>query len=219
MLRLYYQYSPDRLSACPITIHALLHIADGIEDAGSVWAYWAFPTERYCGRLQPAIRSRRYPFANIDNYVVANAQLSQIKIRYGLEEKLALKPTRTDQMRGSFSHPACKHPFSPNLLRLTGCGYWTDPTCILLPPRRPSSTISVSLAAKIVISLSMRFNKPQSIIRQYFSIENAEQWARVRRLEGGDDINASSLVIHSEDRRDATFVRVRSVIHCWRLCF
>jgi hypothetical protein len=88
-------------------MHALLHIADGIEDAGPVWTYWAFPTERYCGRLQPVIRSRRYPFANIDNYVVAAAQLSQIKIRYSLEERLSLKPPKADQIRGSFSHPAC----------------------------------------------------------------------------------------------------------------
>jgi hypothetical protein len=106
--RLYYQYSPDRLSTCPVTIHALLHIADGIEHTGPVWSYWAFPTERYCGRLQRTIRSRRHPFVNIDNYVVASAQLSQIKIRYGLEEELSLKPTKADQIRGSFSHPACK---------------------------------------------------------------------------------------------------------------
>ena len=38
--------------------------------------------------------------------------------------------------------------------------------------------------------------------------ENTEQWARVRRLEGGDDMHASSLTCHSEDRRDATYVRV-----------
>jgi hypothetical protein len=118
--RLYYQYSPSRLSACPITIHALLHIADSIQDAGPVWTYWTFPTERYCGRLQSAIRSRRYPFANIDNYVVATAQLSQIKIRYGLEEELSLKPSRVDQPFGSFSHPACM----PNLFCLFFLANW-----------------------------------------------------------------------------------------------
>ncbi|TEB06227.1 hypothetical protein FA13DRAFT_1566913, partial [Coprinellus micaceus] len=53
----------------------LLHIADSIEQAGPVWTSWAFPTERSCGRLLPAIRSRRHPFANLDNYVVASAQL------------------------------------------------------------------------------------------------------------------------------------------------
>jgi hypothetical protein len=39
-------------------------------------------------------------------------------------------------------------------------------------------------------------------------MENVEQWARVRRLEGGDDMNASRFASYSEDRRDATFVRV-----------
>lgn len=43
-------------------------------------------------------------------------------------------------------------------------------------------------------------------------VENIEQWARVRRLEGGDDMNASSLASYSEDRRDATYIRVSSVV-------
>ncbi|KAF9003707.1 hypothetical protein BDZ89DRAFT_901513, partial [Hymenopellis radicata] len=60
----------------------ILHIADMIEIVGPMWAYWAFPTERYCGRLQPAIKSRHYPFASIDNYVTLSAQLSQIKVTY-----------------------------------------------------------------------------------------------------------------------------------------
>jgi hypothetical protein len=84
----------------------------------------------------------------------------------------------------------------------------SDPTCILLPPRQPSSGISEFLVNKIIISLSTRFDKSQNIIRQHFAPENVEQWARVRRLEGGDDMNASSFARFSEDRRDATYVRV-----------
>ena len=59
---MYYQYYPNCLSACPLTILALLHV-DGMEAAGPVWTYWAFPTERFCGRLyltQP--RARQYPY-------------------------------------------------------------------------------------------------------------------------------------------------------------
>ena len=48
----YYQYLPQHISACPLTIHALLHTADNIEYCGPVWAYWAFPMERYCSVLQ-----------------------------------------------------------------------------------------------------------------------------------------------------------------------
>lgn len=43
--RIYYQLSEDRVSACPLTVHALLHIADSIEAMGPVWCYWAFPME------------------------------------------------------------------------------------------------------------------------------------------------------------------------------
>lgn len=40
---IYYQHDPNRLSACPVTVHALLHIADSIEEMGPIWTYWAFP--------------------------------------------------------------------------------------------------------------------------------------------------------------------------------
>ncbi|KII93390.1 hypothetical protein PLICRDRAFT_69550, partial [Plicaturopsis crispa FD-325 SS-3] len=60
----------------------LLHIADSIEFSGPMWASWAFPMERFCGLLQPAIRSRRFPWASIDEHVVATARLSHIKIKY-----------------------------------------------------------------------------------------------------------------------------------------
>ncbi|KAK0221124.1 hypothetical protein EDD85DRAFT_960290 [Armillaria nabsnona] len=45
--RIYYQYSPERLSMCTLNIHALLHVADNIEASGPVWAYWAFPMEHF----------------------------------------------------------------------------------------------------------------------------------------------------------------------------
>ncbi len=105
---IYYQHAPERLSVCPITVHALLHIADSIEDMGPVWTYWAFPTERYCGKLQRMIKSRRHPFANLDNSILAHARLSQIKILYGLEAALALAPSKGIATRG-FSSPECKY--------------------------------------------------------------------------------------------------------------
>jgi hypothetical protein len=78
-----------------------------MEAAGPVWSYWAFPTEWFCGRLLPEIRSRRHPFTNIDNFVVASAKLSQIKIVYNLDEELSLLPKKAEVLRGSFSHPSC----------------------------------------------------------------------------------------------------------------
>ena len=100
IIRLYYQLSLQRLLACPVTVYSLLHIADGIEACGPVWTYWAFPMERFCGILQPWIKSRRFPFANLDNHVVAMAQILHIKIRYSLHEKLSWKPSSQGSQKG-----------------------------------------------------------------------------------------------------------------------
>jgi hypothetical protein len=80
--RIYYQHNPARLPLCLSTIHALLHIADDIEAMGPVWCYWAFPMERFCGSLLPAIKSRRHPFSSIDARTRDLAALSMIKMIY-----------------------------------------------------------------------------------------------------------------------------------------
>src|SRR5712664_1171904 len=54
---LYYQHDPERLPACPLTIHALLHIPDQIRWMGPCWTTWAFPIERQCGYFQYSIQS------------------------------------------------------------------------------------------------------------------------------------------------------------------
>ena len=45
-------------------------------------------------------------------------------------------------------------------------------------------------------------------VRQYLKRENITQWARDQQLAGGDLMYASELFAQTEDRRDATFVRV-----------
>lgn len=109
--RLYYQYNPRRVALCPLTIHALLHIADFIEAIGPVWACWAFPMERFCGKLLTKIRNRRFPWSNIDAYLLGAAQLSQIKLRFNLEDELRLRPKKGDLTTAHFSHPDCESAF------------------------------------------------------------------------------------------------------------
>lgn len=103
---MYYQFKPDRLSACPVTVHALLHIADSIEASGPVWATWAFPMERYCGFLTPAVKSRRFPYPSIDRYVKEIAQLTQVKLMHRLFDSLRLRKPKGD-LPGQFSDPGC----------------------------------------------------------------------------------------------------------------
>jgi hypothetical protein len=73
-----------------------------------MWAYWAFPMERYCGSLVPAIRSRRFPFPSIDRYVTEVAQLTQIKMNHHLHETLALQAPKLD-VSGMFASDACEY--------------------------------------------------------------------------------------------------------------
>ena len=105
---MYYQYSPDRLPTCTVTIHALLHIADSIKASGPMWAYWSFPMERYCGSLIPAIKSRRFPFPSIDRHITEVAQLTQITMYHRLHDALSLTPPKND-VTGLFSSRACEY--------------------------------------------------------------------------------------------------------------
>ena len=68
--RLYYQHDPERVSCCPLTIHALLHIAPTIRAMGPVWAYWAFPMEQHCSDILHHIQSWQFPYASINKYVL-----------------------------------------------------------------------------------------------------------------------------------------------------
>jgi hypothetical protein len=92
--RLYYRGDPARLSACPITIHGLLHIADSIVAAGPVWCSWAFPMERFCGVLQRAVKGRRFVWASIANVVLQQAQLAHVRNKFNLfgDHAISLRP-------------------------------------------------------------------------------------------------------------------------------
>jgi len=95
--RIFYQHDLGRLSTCPVTIHSLLHIADGIEAAGPVGSYWAFVMERYCGFLKrDGVRNRKKPYASLDNRVCHVAQLHTTKIRYNLVDSLSLTGPEKD---------------------------------------------------------------------------------------------------------------------------
>jgi hypothetical protein len=80
-----------------VTIHSLLHVADGIEAAGPVWVYWAFVMERYCGFLKRSgIRNRKNPYKSLDRRVLDIARLHVLKLKYGLGNVLPPKPLHQD---------------------------------------------------------------------------------------------------------------------------
>src|SRR5882762_1855877 len=201
---MYYQHSPDRLPTCPVTIHALLHIADSIEASGPMWAYWAFPMECYCGSLIPAIRSRRFPFPSIDRYVTEVAQLTQIKMYHHLDDTFSFRPPKQD-VAGSFSDQSCEYQVMQQ--RMHNLTISTDPTYVLLPPC-DRNQLSSGLVEKIILCLSTRFDVAMKDIRPHLRKASLIQYGKLRCLDSGDVMNASALAAVGEDRRDATYVRV-----------
>ena len=74
-----------------LMVHGLLHIADTIERIGPVWAWWSFPVERQCGRLQRHITDKCHPYVNIDNFITLAAQFNNAKLIYNIaNEDLSL---------------------------------------------------------------------------------------------------------------------------------
>ena len=104
--RLYYRYNPTQLSACPLTIHALLYIAWGIRVASPVWTYLAYPMEQHCNTLLQLIKSRHHPYASISSFVTTTAQLDQIQLLHDLHEALCLDPDKKESTK--LVHDLCK---------------------------------------------------------------------------------------------------------------
>ena len=88
---MFYQYDESWLSVCPLTIHTLLHIANGIDAAGPVWCYWSFAMEQFCGAITRGNKNRANPYASLDCCVRDVAQLQMVKIKFGLSEMLSLQ--------------------------------------------------------------------------------------------------------------------------------
>lgn len=105
---------PARLSACPLTIHSLLHIAWGIRVAGPVGGYWVYAMERHCNTLLPAVRSRLHPYTAIANCVTAMAQINQIRLLFNVSLDLTPPPI-TNKNNPPFIHPSCMLFFALSL--------------------------------------------------------------------------------------------------------
>ncbi|KAJ3875027.1 hypothetical protein F5051DRAFT_334641 [Lentinula edodes] len=197
--RIYYQFDPQRIALCPLTVHALLHIAPSIKASGPVWCYWAFPMERYCGKLGPTIRSRRFPFAALARQVLEEARLAQITIFYNVHELLSLTPPLQGAVQGSFTDPAY-------------------PSCRLLPPRNPKSP-ELSQLTSLVGAMVTRFSSnthrvTPGLVRECLSGADIQDWGKVQRTDSdaGDTMRAAAVGKLREDHRDASFVRYEMYI-------
>jgi hypothetical protein len=86
---------------------------------------------------------------------------------------------------------------------------FADPSCVLMFPRsqiRPAENLITGIAA----ALATRFDVDIRFVKTHLKHASIEEWGKVRRVDSdaGDTMRASSMVIASDDTRDATYVRV-----------
>ncbi len=82
--KLYYQDGIDnRVQACSINHHWLLHLADGITENGPCCYNWSYPLERYCFTVKKLARSKSKIAKSISNALLRNEQLNSISILKG----------------------------------------------------------------------------------------------------------------------------------------
>ncbi|OBZ68331.1 hypothetical protein A0H81_11890 [Grifola frondosa] len=161
-----------------------------IESSGPVWASWAFPMERYCGSLQPAIKSRHFPYASIDHYILDAVRLQHIKLIYNMTEELALRPLHAPAL-SFFTHEYL--------------------TCTLLPPCLTQPTKQLEMLNKIVGTLATWFDVPGPMVHCCLPSE-VTLWGKVRIFDDGDTVHALASTHARGDSRDATYVRYEVLV-------
>ncbi|QRW21895.1 Transposase family tnp2 [Rhizoctonia solani] len=191
--QIYYQFDEDRLQTCPVNIHYLLHVADSLEYMGPLWAYWAYPMERFCSFIINSVKSRRYPYANIDERILNRARLQIILRKYRLidKEPFALR-YRPDESENA------------TMVR----GY---PLAYLLSPHLKHLHVDQHLRRQIVRYLTTCFEILAPAAEALIPNE-LEQWGRLRIGNGGDTIHARGFHKLRADGRDASFVRYQLMV-------
>ncbi|QRW03344.1 Transposase family tnp2 [Ceratobasidium sp. AG-Ba] len=199
--RLYYNNDADRIRTCTLPLHALLHIADDIENMGPLWCYWAFPMERFCGMLSRANKSLRFPYSSLDRHLLQIAQLGQIKRIYGLADELNLEDRRTNIVSGTH--------------------YPSHSGCVFTSPKRNKS-IDRDFEYKVAEYISEVVGVRLQAVHKALLGREFIHWGRMQQIDegdyGGGDLVRAHLVSPSEERvtRDASYVKYHSLFDRWK---
>lgn len=76
--RVYYQYKEIHLPFCTAPVHAMLHIADYIEQQGPPCRYWCFAIERYGGWLKRELNNNQLPVVALSNRILKQEQVRRM---------------------------------------------------------------------------------------------------------------------------------------------
>ncbi|KZV97727.1 hypothetical protein EXIGLDRAFT_607721 [Exidia glandulosa HHB12029] len=198
--RWFYQYNPERLPMCTSIVHYLLHIADSIEAQGPLWVYWSFVMERHCRILLQGVRSRKHPWASLDNFVLDEAHLQSILSTYNVDRDY-LQVTAPQRQAASFQ---CKN----------------YPNCKLLPPHKviaPNTHLCSQIATALAVWYAPEGETEAQRVSRVRRIkarlpEKLEEWGKVRRLDGGNTMHASEVCREPAGTRDMSFIRYEQMV-------
>ncbi|QRV85581.1 Transposase family tnp2 [Ceratobasidium sp. AG-Ba] len=196
--KLYYREKSDRLRACTLPIHALLHIADDIRNMGPVWAYWAFPMERFNGSLAHANLNCRFVWASLDRHLLEVTQLSQIKLIFGLKDALSLEEERYNIA--------------------TGAHYESYPGLVFVRPTR-TTVLHSTIIKKVARYVSIELDADERIVRNVIERRQFVLWGRMQQIDdnrGGDLVRGHFLSPCRERiSRDASYVKYATNLDRW----
>ncbi|KAG8725988.1 hypothetical protein FRC12_023826 [Ceratobasidium sp. 428] len=157
---------------------------------GPVWCYWAFPMERFCGSLARTSISSRFPYDSFAEHLLEIAQLSQIKIMYGLVETFDLEPRR--------------HKIA------TGTRYGNYPEQIFVVPKKHEVPHPL-LQQRIAEYLSIVLDVDASRVRRQIRDRAFDVWGKVQQALDtgpGDTIRGHAMCKESKRcTRDASYVK------------
>ncbi|KAJ6448811.1 hypothetical protein C8R45DRAFT_850132 [Mycena sanguinolenta] len=183
----YYQYDPERLSVCTLTLHAMLHIPDDILNAGPMWCYWNYVTERFVGFLVRSSKSRKNPYASFSRRLREIAQNNLIKVKYQLHRELDLSDHREEETRG---HTIASYP----------------DICVLRPHKRGPLAPPILKAVKNYLLRTFEVSEDEV---SGCIPDEVSHWGKISFTGGGDKIHAAELVMYPEQNmtRDASFMK------------
>ncbi|KAF8323619.1 uncharacterized protein EI90DRAFT_2935459 [Cantharellus anzutake] len=201
---IYYQFSVQRLPACPLTVHALLHIPYNIRNNGPPCNNWTFIMEHWCGSLLPSIKSQKQPFICLTLRQYHTAQLFEVVNHYNVTQ---LMPLRHDMNVPSwheklFLKSACALSYLFFLRRAVE------------QKHIPDMTIQKKIAKHMKTSFGGSIGAWLDILPQIM-----EHWAKVHIGNGGDLIQGSIAQMSSKQGlHNASFVHYElntdSNAHC-----
>ncbi|KAJ7218620.1 hypothetical protein GGX14DRAFT_356905 [Mycena pura] len=200
----YYQYEADRLPVCVLTLHAMLHIPDDIINAGPMWCYWNYVTERYVGSVARVSKSRKNPYASFARRLRDIAQNAAIKVRYGLQRELDLSD-RASELQNGMEFDECE-------LYILYLVFYPNSACIDegISIHKPHVLSTVTpLVRKAIMNYLLRSFELSADEAAALIPEKLSQWGKISFSDGGDTIRAAELVQQSERNmtRDASFLK------------